>query len=56
MKCPFCQSDKLESYEDGSLTSETTLTSHCCEDCGGSFYIIQEPQDILLADVKSREE
>jgi len=46
MRCPFCLSDKLESFweeEDRPLT-------HCCEDCGASFEIVQEPQPDLLED------
>jgi hypothetical protein len=38
MRCPHCLSDNLELKQD----------THCCEDCGGSFQVIQEPQDILL--------
>lgn len=45
MKCPFCQSDNLELKQD----------TQCCEDCGGSFEVVQEPQDILLKDAKELE-
>jgi Zn finger protein HypA/HybF involved in hydrogenase expression len=46
MICPFCQSDSLELLQD----------TYCCEECGGSFQVVQEPQDILLKDIKSRGE
>ena len=49
LKCPFCQSDNLEPInEDGKITQ-------CCDDCGGSFEVVQEPQDILLENIKSQE-
>ena len=56
MKCPFCQSDNLREFEEDTLSDATTITSNCCEDCGGSFAIIQEPQEILLQDIKGGEE
>ena len=44
--CPFCKQDSLLKIED----------TQCCEECGGSFQVIQEPQDILLENVKSEED
>lgn len=40
MNCPFCQSDNIMAFneEDKGIT-------WCCEDCGGSFQVVQEPQD-----------
>jgi transposase-like protein len=46
MRCPFCQSDNL-------LTIEKT---ECCEDCGGSFEVVNPPQDVLLESVRSTDE
>lgn len=42
LTCPFCQSDNLMTIVEGDTTTQ------CCEDCGGSFEVVQEPQDILL--------
>lgn len=42
MKCPFCGSHDL-------IVVENT---QCCDDCGGSFVVIQEPQPDLLAQAK----
>lgn len=56
MRCPFCQSDNLREFEEDTLLSETTLTCHCCEDCGASFHVVQEPQDILLEDIKNEKQ
>lgn len=43
MVCPFCQSDNLIAFKE-----EDDSETYCCDDCGGSFQIINEPQDILL--------
>ena len=52
-KCPFCQSDNLIPFQE----SKEEYSTLCCEDCGCSFQIIQEPQDILLKNaLDSREE
>ncbi|MDB4330488.1 hypothetical protein N9948_02070 [bacterium] len=48
MKCPYCQSDNLIHIEPNPNQSILERTDNCCEDCGCSFQIIQEPQDILL--------
>ena len=52
MRCPFCLSDNLEAKEEEDLPFlETgTVTCQCCEDCGGSFQVINTPQEILLKD------
>ena len=58
MKCPFCQSDNLENFTEdrkelesmaGYLNRGGKITI-CCDDCGGSFQVVSEPQDILLED------
>lgn len=38
MRCPLCLSDNL-------IEKQNT---QCCEDCGGSFEIVQESQDFPL--------
>jgi uncharacterized protein YbaR (Trm112 family) len=40
MICPFCQSDDLLVF-----VEDNGEKTHCCENCGGSFQIVQEPQD-----------
>ena len=44
--CPFCQSDNL-------ILKQNT---HCCDECGGSFEIVQEPQEILLEDALEKQD
>lgn len=53
-KCPFCKSDNLKPFKE----LEEQYPILCCEDCGCSFQVIQEPQDILLKDAleKRKEE
>ena len=41
VQCPFCTSQVL-------LIQDT----YCCDECGGSFEVVQEPQEILLTDAK----
>jgi len=31
---------------------EEKQNTHCCEDCGASFELVQEPQEILLEESK----
>lgn len=59
MKCPFCQSDKLvitneDTHEDCCVT--LPVVTHCCDECGGSFEVVQEPQGILLKDALEKRE
>ena len=51
MNCPFCKSDNLVTKDEfDERCSEVNIPTHCCEDCGGSYQIVQEPQEILLKD------
>ena len=45
INCPFCQNE-VELIED----------TYCCEECGASFKVIQEPQDILIKNIKEHRE
>jgi hypothetical protein len=49
MRCPLCLSDNLvEVTECPDGTSLTYRVTQCCEDCGGSFHLIQESQDFPI--------
>ena len=38
MRCPLCLSDNLEYVQE----------TYCCDNCGGSFAIVQESQDFPI--------
>ena len=58
MRCPHCLSDNLENFTEDRKELESMPAyikrggkiTICCEDCGGSFQVINPPQEILLKD------
>jgi hypothetical protein len=42
MRCPLCLSDNL------IVVNDSGGDTHCCENCGASFQVVQESQDLPL--------